>query len=167
MLHAPTDRDAKGTRYVLEAVDRLRGEGLDVELLLIEGMTYADARNAYERADILVDQVLLGWYGGLAVELMALAKPVVAHLRVDDLRVLPAEMCAELPIVDATPDSLADVLRSLLVERRAELPSLGQRGRAYVKRWHEPLRIAQGMRERYEEAVSRSVGRSRRESSRR
>ena len=57
-----------------------------MELVLIEGMTYEQARQVYPTADLLIDKVLAGWYGGVAVELMALAKPVVCYIREGDLR---------------------------------------------------------------------------------
>ena len=60
VVHAPTHRGGKGTRFVLEAVERLRAEGLEFELELVEGLPRAEARRAYERAHVLVDQLLAG-----------------------------------------------------------------------------------------------------------
>ena len=60
-----------------------------------------EARKRYETADILIDQLLAGWYGGLAVELMALGKPVICYIREDDLKYIPKEMRDELPIINA------------------------------------------------------------------
>ena len=61
IVHAPSDRLVKGTRYVLEAVNQLQAEGIPVELSLIENMSHSEARRAYERADLLIDQLLAGW----------------------------------------------------------------------------------------------------------
>ncbi|HLN15252.1 MAG TPA: hypothetical protein VK277_00745 [Acidimicrobiales bacterium] len=153
LLHAPSHRGVKGTRYLMEAVEGLRAEGVAVELLLVEGVSHADARRLYERADVLVDQLLVGWYGALAVELMALGRPVVCYLRDGDFGPLPAEMRAEIPIVRAEPGDVRAVLRELLTTRRGELAELGRRGRAYVERWHDPQEIAGGLKEAYEAAV--------------
>ena len=79
-MHAPSHRGVKGTERVVEAVEQLRGEGIPLELELVEGRPHAEARKAYERADILVDQLLVGWYGAVAVELMALGRPVVCFM---------------------------------------------------------------------------------------
>jgi hypothetical protein len=38
-----------------------------------------------------------GWYGGLAVELMALGKPVLAYIREEDLSFVDPQMRYELP----------------------------------------------------------------------
>lgn len=157
VLHAPSHRGAKGTRYVLEAVERLRHEdGLDFEFLLVEGMTNAEARRAYERADLLVDQLLIGWYGGLAVELMALGRPVVAYLREGDLRFIPRRMREEMPVVNAHPGTIYEVLKDLLTRRRAELPELGRRSRAYVEAWHDPLEIAARLERDYRAILGRT-----------
>jgi glycosyltransferase involved in cell wall biosynthesis len=139
---------------VVDAVSRLRADGVDFDFQLVEGLPHAEARALYRRADLLVDQLLVGWYGGLAVELMALERPVVAYLRESDLGWLPPEMRAEIPIVSATPETIYEVLKELLTSRRVELAELGRRGRAYVERWHDPLRIAKRIVADYEAAVA-------------
>jgi hypothetical protein len=154
VVHAPFQQGVKGSRFVLDAVRRLQAEGVEFEFVLLEGKTFEEARRLYERADLLVDQLLLGWYGGIAVEFMALAKPVVCHIRESDLGVLPDEMRSELPLVRATTETIYDVLREWLTERRDELPEVGRRGRAYVERWHDPLKIAAELKGVYEEIAS-------------
>jgi len=159
VVHAPTARTIKGTHHLLEAADALRAEGVAFDLELVEGRTQAEARQVFARADLLVDQLMLGWYGGLAVEGMALGVPVIAHVRAGDLEHVPRAFAQELPIIDATPVSIRDVLRTWLVERRDELPEVGRRGRAFVERWHDPLRVAADVADDYRAAVARrSVG---------
>jgi hypothetical protein len=85
---------------------------------------------------------------------MALERPVVAYLREEDLGFLPPEMRAEIPIISARPETIHDVLKEFLTSRRGELPEVGRRGRAYVERWHDPLRIAKGIVADYETAVA-------------
>jgi glycosyltransferase involved in cell wall biosynthesis len=147
IAHAPTHRGVKGTRFVLEAV-----QGLDAELDLVEGVGRHEARRRLERADVVVDQLLLGWYGGVAVEAMALGKPVVAYLRHEHLGVVPAEMRHDLPIVEARPETLRDVLRGLMGR---DLDEIGRRGRHYVERWHDPRRIAKRLEADYRQAMRR------------
>ena len=153
VIHAPTHRGAKGTRFVVEAVNRLQQQGLEFEFVLIEGMSHAEARVVYEKADVLIDQLLAGWYGGLAVELMALGKPVIAYIRPEDMKFLPPGMHADLPIMQATPSTFEDVLRRVLTDDRQLLASTGTRCRQFVERWHNPRTIAQRVRDDYEEIV--------------
>lgn len=155
VLHAPTNRGIKGTRFLTEAVARLQAEGVDFEFELVSGRTQTELRSLYQSADVVVDQLLLGWYGGLAVEAMALERPVVAYLREEDLSFVPVEMRTEIPVVRAEPGTIHEVLRQLLTDRRGELAELGRRGRDYVRRWHDPAQIASELVPDYEAAVAK------------
>jgi hypothetical protein len=78
---------------------------------------------------------------------------VIAHVRAADLHVLPARMRSELPVIDATPETIYDVLREWLTTRRPELAARGADGRDYVLKWHDPLRIAEQLRGTYDGVV--------------
>lgn len=140
--HAPTHRGVKGTSYFLAALERLRHEGYAFELVLIENMSQSEAKAVYMTLDVVLDQLFVGWYGGLAVEAMALGKPVVAYIRQEDLRHIPEQMRDELPVVRATVQTLETDLRNLLNLPRNELVRLGRRSRSYVERWHDPETVA-------------------------
>ena len=150
LVHAPTHRDVKGTGLILAAAARLKAEGERFELVLVEGLSNAEARCAYERADLAVDQLLAGWYGGFAVEMMALAKPVLCYLREGDLKFVPRELLEDLPVIRVGPDNLHEVLRQWLREPRARLREVGRLGRAYVEKWHDPLKVAAALKADYE-----------------
>lgn len=153
ILHAPSHKGVKGTRFILDALERLKSEGIPFEFVLVEGMSRAEARKQYERADILVDQLMAGWYGGLAVELMALGKPVICYIRDEDLKYVPSEMAEEIPVIRADPDTIYQVLRRCLTEERAELREIGMRGRNYVEKWHDPSKIASQLKREYMEIM--------------
>jgi glycosyltransferase involved in cell wall biosynthesis len=150
IIHAPSHRAVKGTRHIVEAIGQLKSEGVPLEFVLVENMSNADARKLYERADLIVDQLLAGWYGGFAVEAMALGKPTICYLRRSDFVFLPEAMRAELPLIVATPADIYAVLREWLVDRRGELQVRGRMSRRYVERWHDPLRIARDLKADYE-----------------
>jgi glycosyltransferase involved in cell wall biosynthesis len=154
VIHAPSHQGVKGTRFIIEAVDRLRAVGVEFDFLLVEGVSRAQARRIYEQADLLVDQLLSGWYGGVAVEMMALGKPVVCYLRESDLGYLDPAMRRDLPLVRATPDTVYLTLHELLVDRRDQLAHLGERSRRFVETWHDPRKIAAQLKRQYEAAFS-------------
>lgn len=139
VAHAPTDRDVKGTRHVVAAVEQLQGEGLPIRLELLEGMPRTELLDRLRAADLVVDQLLIGWYGGFAVEAMALGKPVLCH--VDESDAAAVGLGAELPIVRVTPTTIAARLRTLAGEREA-LVRIGADGRAFVERHHDPRAVA-------------------------
>ena len=108
----------------------------------------------YHRADLVIDQVLTGWYGGFAVEAMAMGKPVACYIRDADLGYIPEAMRAELPFIRLTPETIeADIAAALA--RRAEWPQWGQQARAFVLRWHHPRRLAAAMIRAYQDPLAR------------
>jgi glycosyltransferase involved in cell wall biosynthesis len=150
LLHAPSDRLVKGSDAIFAAVERLKADGLKFEFLLVENIPHDEAIKLYGRADILIDQLLVGWYGGLAVELMALGKPVLCYIREDDLKYIPEGMKEDMPIINVTIDTLYDKLKYLLTDGKQDLKETGVRSRAYIEKWHDPQKIAQMMKETYE-----------------
>src|SRR5262249_41606969 len=154
VLHAPTHRGVKGTRFVLDAVEKLKAEGVKFRFQLVEGLPRVVARRLFEQADLLIDQLWLGWYGGLSVELMALGRPVICNIREDGLKFLPHGMAGELPIIRAEPETLATVLRELLTTRRSDLVRRGEESRRYVEKWHDPREVARGLLADYVRAFS-------------
>ena len=155
VAHAPSKRAVKGTQAVLDAVESLRKRGAPIELDVIEGVPNNEARKRYAAADVVVDQLRIGWYGMFAIESMALAKPVVVHLDDDAAAETEAAFGLELPLVRADEVDLEDVLASL-VELRESLPELGRRSRAYVERVHGHTQVARQVLEIYERVTPSS-----------
>ena len=141
ILHLPTNRAIKGTRYVEQACGRLSDEGMPIELQVVEGVPHARMKGIIEQADLVVDQLLIGWYGALAVEAMALGKPVLCYLREEDLkRFVPFH--EEIPVVRTTKETLADDIRALIADS-GKMKHLGLAGQQFVRNHHDPLKIAQ------------------------
>jgi glycosyltransferase involved in cell wall biosynthesis len=155
VAHAPSKRAVKGTQAVLDAVASLRGRGAPIELDLIEGVPNREARARYAAADVVVDQLRVGWYGMFAIESMALAKPVVVYLDEQGAAETEEAFGLELPLVRADEQSVEDVLAGL-VEVRAELPELGRRSREYVERVHAHTSVARRVLGIYERVIPAS-----------
>ncbi len=140
ILHMPTNRSIKGTRYVERACADLAARGFPVELMVVEEVPHARVEELIRQCDLVVDQLLIGWYGAFAVEAMALRKPVLCYLREEDAkRFVP--FGDRIPIVRTTKESLADDLVRLLKDV-ASWDAIGVAGRRFVEEWHDPLRIA-------------------------
>ncbi|HVM57789.1 MAG TPA: hypothetical protein VMT74_10010 [Gaiellaceae bacterium] len=136
VLHAPSSRRRKGTEHVVAACERL-----GVELEIVEGLDHREAFERYRNADIVVDQLNAGWYGVFAIEAMALGKPVVTFLHEEAVRRTEEAFGVEVPIVGATSETLAGVLRPL-VESPEERRRVGAASRAYVERVHDADEVA-------------------------
>lgn len=138
IVHAPTDRQVKGTRHVMTAVETLRKRGRNVDLILVERLPWTRCQEKKAQGDVYVDQMILG-YGNNAIEAWALGMPVVANAA--DPAIL-ARMRREyhtrtLPFLQADPDTLADVLDRLVTSPQ-ERQEWAERGARHVARFHAP-----------------------------
>nr|WP_272955493.1 glycosyltransferase family 4 protein [Pedococcus badiiscoriae] len=114
VLHAPSRASIKGTAHVTAAMEPLAAAGL-IDFRLLEGLAPSEMPAAVADADIVLDQFSLGSYGVMAVQAMAAGRVVVGHVT-DAVR---AACPGDLPLVEATPDTLAAVVRGLLDDRAA------------------------------------------------
>jgi len=130
VLHAPNHRHVKGTDFLLQALERLRSRGFAFELQLVENVPRDEALAMYRECDIIADQFCIGAYGQFAFEGMALGKPVLTYL--DEAHL--GNPVFNLPIVNATPENLAEVLAVLLVNPELRT-RLGEASRDAVVRY--------------------------------
>jgi glycosyltransferase involved in cell wall biosynthesis len=135
-VHAPSSRARKGTEEFLRAC-----EELGVELEIVEGLHHAEARKRYEHADVVLDQLNAGWYGLLAIEAMALGKPVVTFLHDEAARRTEEAFGTRVPIVRADRSNLVETLRPL-AESVEERRRIGAASRAYAERVHDLEQVA-------------------------
>lgn len=138
VLHAPNHRTIKGTSLVEAAIGRLRGEGVPIELVIIEKMRNEQLRRLVQEVDVVVEQLVIGWYGMFALEAMACAKPVLTYIA-DDLERLYVHQgllrVDELPVLKVDYRTLEPTLRSL-AGGKIDLRPLGEASRDYVQRRH-------------------------------
>ncbi len=144
IVHAPTNRRAKATDAVIAACEQL-----PVDLDIVENVRHDQAVERFKRADIFVDQFNAGWHGVFAIEGMALGKPVVGYIRDEPREQTTQAFGAELPIWDATKETLAERLKPLIASAD-ERQRLGDAGRAYVEQVHDAAKIADRLLAIYE-----------------
>jgi hypothetical protein len=152
VVHVPTAPVAKGTAAVLKAVEQLK-EACEFEFELLRGLPHDEAIRRMRRADVVIDQLGLGDRGMVSLEAMALGKPVLCYVKPALAALYPAEM----PIVNATPDSLADLLGELIGNpvRRSEL---GQRGRTFMEQYFQPEALVAALQDIYYSVLAKGLG---------
>jgi hypothetical protein len=143
VIHAPTNRLIKGTKYIEGAVEKLKSEGYDFNFILVENTPHSEAIEMFKDADIVIDDVLQGPYGIFAIECMALGKPVMC--RIDDNMIGYYE---DLPIVNTSRERVYENLRTLMT-KPALREELGRKGREYVEANHDARVVAQKLIELY------------------
>lgn len=137
IFHAPSNRAIKGTEYVIKAVDRLKSEGEKVKLVLSENLSAQQIADSYQNTDLVIDQLLIGTYGVVAVEAMLSQKPVICYIRED----LKDKYPADLPIINANPDNIYDILKATI--KRTDLIKLGEKSFKFILNFHSPEKLAQ------------------------
>ena len=147
VVHSSNHRIFKGTDYLVQAIEELRVEGVNVELVLVERMPNAQALEIYRSADIIFDNCLMGNYGFLAIEAMALGKPVLCFIRDPEKYLLNPDEC---PIVNIHFDSLKNDIRGF-AENRDKLGAIGRKSREYVERYFSLEAFAQRLARAYDE----------------
>lgn len=143
IIHAPSDRSIKGTRYLIRAVKELQKSGEKIELIIVENKPNKTALEIFKKADIIVDDLLQGPYGIFAMECMAIGKPVVCRRDNKFNKYYP-----DLPIINANPDNIAPKLKYLIDHPKLR-QQLGRRGRKYVEKNHDAKKIANKLIEIY------------------
>lgn len=129
IVHAPSDRALKGTRHVEACLRELHRRGYRFRYQRLEQVPHDEVTAMLASADVVVDQLLVGGFGTLAVEAMAWGKPVCGFL-IEDVR---QQFFPDCPIVNVTVDDLADRLGWLLDHPELRL-DLGRSGREFVEK---------------------------------
>lgn len=147
VVHAPINRELKGTDYVFSAITELKSEGCNISLTCVEGRSPSAALEIYKTADIVVDQVIprIGSYGMFSIESMLLGKPVICSINPD----FKEKYFQGLPILNCDIETLKNTLK-ILYDSFSKRASLGQKGRSYAERVHGSYRVAEQINEIYE-----------------
>lgn len=136
ILHTPNHQGCKGTEFVIEAVKKLRDEGLNIDLLLLEKVPNEEIRTIMPTVDILVDQLLMG-YAMSAIEGLSTGLPVLSNLENEQItRVFRRfSYLNECPIVSTGPENIRDNLR-VLIKDPALRREIGIASRQFAEKYH-------------------------------
>jgi len=137
ILHAPTDRRKKGTNIIIDAIQKLKNDGYNIKLEIIENIKSSDVLEYYKKCDFCIDQLLLGWYGKVTLELLSLQKPVFVNINKKYLKYFD-----DIPVVNVKPENLYEKLKYHL-DNPNELKDLSLKGPDYVRKYHSPEKVVE------------------------
>jgi hypothetical protein len=136
--HSPNHRSIKATEFLVKAIEDLKLEGLNIELILIEKKPNDVVKDLLENiVDIHAEQFIATAYALSGIEGMACGLPVMANLNAEEFtRVFRRySFLDECPILSATPETIKINLRLLITEPKLR-KALGIAGRKYVEKYH-------------------------------
>lgn len=143
--HAPTSRAIKSTDAFLLAAGKLSNQ-IPVDVVLIEGRTWADCLALKATCDIYYDQVTLG-YGNNAIEAWGMGQAVIAGAADDTLAELTRRF-GSLPFVLADEGSIYNAL--LILADPDERDWWALRGTQHVRQWHDEKYVVGQLKQEYE-----------------
>lgn len=142
-VHSASDPLAKGSHYIEPAIATLVATQ-ELEYQGITATPWAKMPGVIEEADIVIDQFRAGSYGVAACEAMAAGRVVIGHVLPQVRKYIEAETGLQLPILEATPDTLHDVVADLLANREAA-QEIAAAGTHYVATVHSGTMSARSL----------------------
>ncbi|WP_434305520.1 glycosyltransferase family 1 protein [Clostridium botulinum] len=136
IVHAPTNAECKGTKYIIEAIDKLKKK-YNFDFKLVEKLPHMEAKKIYREADLIVDQILGGSYGLFSIECMCMGKPVVCYIS-DYMKNNYPE---DIPLISANPNNIEQKLEYILNNKHI-LYDISKKGIEYTKKYHDMNKIA-------------------------
>lgn len=122
ILHSPSGYGIKGSNYINQVLDELKEIYKDkIEIILpgreehgryIYSMTRYDLLDEFNKVDIVIDQMLIGWYGLKSVEALASGCHVICYIQKD----LENFLEKNNPILNANILNLKEILSNLIDE---------------------------------------------------
>ena len=129
IAHSPTYRITKGTRFIIEAVNKLKSK-YNISLDMIENVCYSECRKRKKQSTIFFEQIgLHGICGNSAIESMAMGIPTIGYISPKALEQSDGKW-ENIPVVNSgnTVESLTKALEIMI---NSDLTKLSQR----TKKW--------------------------------
>lgn len=152
---ASSTQNIKSTHIYIPTIERLKSEGHDVEMIFFNDVPNQKLRYYQVQADIVVDMLTFGFFGATVREALMLGKPAVCFLRPEWLESMRREIpqyVDELPVINATPNTVYDVLKDL-VEQPEKRREVGRRSREFAVKWHSAEAAARRLDEIYSDLM--------------
>lgn len=148
IVHSPSAKIAKGSNIIIQVIEELKKD-FDFEFKLLHDLERNEVLKIISKADIFLDQIIIGSYGMATMEALAYGKPVMCYLMPE---VFAAGLPAECPIVNVNPDNLKEQLIKLVSNPQLR-NDIGKQSRAYAEKYHDVAKVSKQLLHIYSEAI--------------
>lgn len=149
IVHSPSAPVTKGSKYVFEAVEKLK-TSYPIDFIYLTGMSRQEVLKEIQSSDIFVDQLICGSHGMATCEAMSFGKPVLCYL-IPEL--FEHGLPAECPIINTNPSNLEENLIRLITDGKLRQET-GRKSRLYVEKYHNSDTIAQELVSLFKNALN-------------
>lgn len=141
IYHGINRETDKGSAYICEAMRKLQEKyPNDVECIVTKRIPYDEYVAILQKCNVFVDQCKSYFYGMSGAIAMAQGKIVFSGREPEAVKITSAEECPVFSIMPETKQILSKFEE--LLDRKAEIRSLGLQGRKYVEKYHDSEKIA-------------------------
>ncbi len=117
VIHAPSNMSIKGSKYIIDAVNELKAEGLVFDFQLVENMKFEECKKLIEKADFIIDQLFIPGGGRLCAEALSCNAKAISFMAYSiyyqGFMPQKQENC---PIIDADRHSIKEVLHKQILQ---------------------------------------------------
>jgi len=128
------EKNIKGSNHIFNAVERLKREGFAVDFMYLNNIPSKNMRYYQVQADIIIDQLVYGWWGSSAIEAMCLGKPTICYLN-EGLKnefFKAFTQYQTLPIIEANTENIYNVIKKLVSDKNFR-DEAGVKARAFAE----------------------------------
>lgn len=137
IVHSPTAPVAKGTSYIEDTIKVLKDK-YQLEYVCLTNMNREYVQSWMLRADIFIDQVIIGSHGMAVLEAMSYGVPSLCYLLPE---LYSLGLPSDCPIVNVNPSNLEFELERLIVNEE-ERKRIGLASKEYVLKHHDSDKLA-------------------------
>lgn len=152
IVHAPSNANVKGTIYVDEAIRILQEKGLEIEYRKLQNIPHEEVLTVISRADLVIDQLLIGAPGVLTLEGWSLGKPVACFFNESVLR-----NYTQCPVLNVNRDNIVQKLEEV-INNPEQLEGIRKIGQSAFKNIHSAKVAPEFLVKLYAGKISESEG---------
>ncbi|WP_084244380.1 glycosyltransferase [Planomicrobium okeanokoites] len=141
-FHGLNREGSKGTKYISEAMEKLKENYPDEVEIIIDGkMPLEKYLEILKVTNVVIDQALSYEYGMNALYSMAMGKVVLSGNEIECQREFDRY---DIPVINIQP-SVEDIYHKLekLVKEREKIYDIGLKSRNFVSNFHDHVKVAQ------------------------
>lgn len=148
ILHIPSDPIVKGTAEITRVFKSLSRKFPEHSFKVLPKVSREKLLDEMAKADIVVDQIIIGWYGGQAVEAMAQGKIVMAFLNPSYLQLV--SFGQKIPIWNTNVWTFEQDLETLIKVFPEINREWQEKSYQFAKKYHDAKKIANQYLEIYQ-----------------
>jgi len=133
--HAPTNRAAKGSDIIINAIERLKNKYSYVDIDLIEGMLYKEALERKSMCDIFIDQIGNLGYGINSIESLAMGSVTCSSLAPGFKEAFP-----DHPFIEIDAGNIEEKIDDLIQDKK-KMENIAAYGEKWARRFHDPIQV--------------------------